>query len=200
MREFASPATRAAALPRPVKVLYTAFCAFTVAGLLSCIGLYGGVVRFGARATPAELYEHLVTYYRPEAAAPAATAEASPSPISTRRLLEITHFHLFSMPLYLLVLGHLFLLTGAGARAKKGWISASVAGTAAHLLAPWCVHFWGAALAWVYPISGAALLASFAVLMGVPLYEMWSTPGRHSPPTVAAPGTALRSGGAVRRR
>src|SRR5207302_3016062 len=135
MREFASPASRAGALPRPVKVLYTAFCAFTVAGLLSCIGLYGGVVRFGARATPAELYEHLVTYYRPEAAAPAATAEASPSPISTRRLLEITHFHLFSMPLYLLVVGHLFLLTGAGARAKKGWISASVAGTAAHLLA-----------------------------------------------------------------
>src|SRR5438552_16078489 len=103
MREFGSPATRAAALPRPVKVLYTAFCAFTVAGLLACIGLYGGVVRFGARATPAELYEHVVTYYHPEAAATAAAAaEASPSPMSTRRLLEITHFHLFSMPLYLL--------------------------------------------------------------------------------------------------
>ena len=175
MREFASPASRAGALPRPVKVLYTAFCAFTVAGLLSCIGLYDGVVRFGARATPAELYEHLVTYYQPGAGpASAAVGEASPAPIPTRRLLEVTHSHLFSMPLYLLVLGHLFLLTGVGARAKKGWISASVAGTAAHLVAPWCVHFWGAALAWVYPISGAALLASFAVLMGVPLYEMWS--------------------------
>ena len=176
MREFASPASRAGALPRPVKVLYTAFCAFTVAGLLSCIGLYDGVVRFGARATPAELYDHLVSYYQPGAGPPApAVGEAGPSPMSTRRLLEVTHFHLFSMPLYLLVLGHLFLLTGLSARAKMGWISASVTGTAVHLLSPWCVHFWGGALAWVYPISGAALLASFAVLMGVPLYEMWST-------------------------
>src|SRR5207302_7214433 len=112
MREFASPASRAGALPRPVKVLYTAFCAFTVAGLLSCIGLYDGVVRFGARATPAELYQHLVTYYQPGAGpASAAVGEASPAPIPTRRLLEVTHSHLFSMPLYLLVLGHLFLLT-----------------------------------------------------------------------------------------
>jgi len=163
MREFASPASRAGALPRPVKVLYTAFCAFTVLGLLSCIGLYDGVVRFGARTTPAELYDHLVTYYQ--------------RPISAQRLLEVTHFHLFSMPLYLLVVGHLFFLTGVSARAKRGWISASVAATAIHLLAPWCVHFAGRALAWVYPISGTALLASFAVLMGVPLYEMW-----HSPP------------------
>ena len=54
MREFASPSTRASALPRPVKALYTGFCALTVAGLLSCIALYDGVVRFGARTTPAE--------------------------------------------------------------------------------------------------------------------------------------------------
>src|SRR5205807_5826982 len=92
VREFASPTSRAGALPRPVKVLYTAFCAFTVAGLLSCIGLYDGVVRFGARATPAELYQHLVTYYQPGAGpASAAVGEASPAPIPTRRLLEVTH-------------------------------------------------------------------------------------------------------------
>jgi len=175
MREFASPATRAGALPRPVKVLYTAFCALTVAGLLSCLGLYDGVVRFGARTTPAELYDHLVTYYQPGGRTPAA-GEAMPAPrMSARKLLEVTHFHLFSMPLYLLVVAHLFLLTGVGARAKMGWISASVAATATHLLAPWCVYFGGRALAWIYPISGAALLVSFAVLMGVPLYEMWAT-------------------------
>lgn len=163
MREFASPSTRAAALPRPVKLLYTAFCAFTAAGLLSCAGLYDGIVRFGARTTPAELYDHLVSYYQ--------------AGMTAGRLLEVTHFHLFSMPLYLLVVGHLFLLTGAGARAKTGWISASVAATAVHLCAPWMVYFGGRALAWIYPISGTALLASFAVLMGLPLFEMWA-PGR----------------------
>ncbi len=182
MREFASPGTRAGALPRPVKVLYTAFCALTVAGLLSCAGLYDGVVRFGARTTPAELYDHLVTYYQP-AGGRTSPGEAVPAPrMSGRRLLEVTHFHLFSIPLYLLVVGHLFLLTGVGARAKMGWISASVVGTATHLLAPWCVYFGGGALAWIYPISGAALLASFAVLMGVPLYEMWTTRRLQPPP------------------
>ena len=81
MREFASPATRAAALPRPVKALYTAFCALTAAGLLSCIGLYDGVVRFGVRTTPAELYGHLVSYYQPAADGPAAPSrEAAPAP------------------------------------------------------------------------------------------------------------------------
>jgi len=171
MREFASPATRAAALPRPVKLLYTAFCGFTVAGLLSCVGLYDGVVRFGARTTPSELYDHLVSYYQ--------------AGMSARRLLEVTHFHLFSMPLYLLVVGHLFLLTGAKARAKAAWISASVAATAVHLCAPWLVFFAGRALAWIYPISGTALLVSFAVLMGLPLVEMWR-PGP-SPSKVAQP-------------
>lgn len=175
MREFASPSTRAAALPRPVKALYTAFCALTAAGLLSSIGLYDGVVRFGVHTTPAELYDHLVSYYQPAADRPAAApGEAAPAPhMSSRKLLEVTHFHLFSMPLYLLVLGHLFLLTGVGARAKVGWIAASGAATAIHLCAPWCVHFGGGALAWIYPISGTALLVTFAVLMGVPVYEMW---------------------------
>ena len=175
MREFASPTTRAAALPRPVKALYTAFCVLTAAGLLSSIALYDGVVRFGVHTTPAELYGHLVSYYQPAADRPAATAQepAPPPHMTSRKLLEVTHFHLFSMPIYLLVLGHLFLLTGVGARAKMGWITASAVATAMHLCAPWCVYFGGAALAWIYPISGAALLVTFAVLMGVPVYEMW---------------------------
>ena len=175
MREFASPSTRASALPRPVKALYTGFCALTVAGLLSCIALYDGVVRFGARTTPAELYDHLVSYYQPSPEGPLATAAAAPAVprMSSRKLLEVTHFHLFSMPIYLLVLGHLFLLTGLRASTKTGWISAAGAATVIHLSAPWCVHFGGGALAWIYPISGTALLVTFAVLMGVPLYEMW---------------------------
>ena len=165
MREFASPSSRAGGLPRPAKALYTAFCAFTVGGLLSCAGLYDGIVRFGARTTPAQLYTHLVAYY-------------DPARTTARRLLEVTHFHLFSMPVYLLILGHLFFLTGLSARAKTGWIAAAIAATVVHLLAPWLVYFGGRALAWIFPISGAALLATFAVLMAVPLFEMWraSTP------------------------
>lgn len=160
MREFASPATRAASLPRPVKALYSAFCVLTGAGLLSCIGLYDGIVHFNSHATPAELYGRLVERYQ--------------NGITTQKLLEVTHFHLFSVPLYLLVLGHLFLLSGQSARTKMGWIGAAVGLTTLHLFAPWAVRLTGRALAWLYPISGAGMLISFTVLMGVPLYEMWS--------------------------
>jgi hypothetical protein len=172
MREFASPNAAAASLSRPAKLLYTGFCAFTAAGLATCVGLYDGVVRFGVHTTPAQLYAHLVGYYRPEAASGPARAPQVAG-VSPHRLLEITHSHLFSMPLYLLVLGHLFLLSRLSARAKRGWISAGVAATAAHLFAPWGVYLGGAALAWLYPISGAALFVTFAVLMGAPLLDMW---------------------------
>jgi hypothetical protein len=169
LREFASPTARAAALPRPVKVLYTAFCAFTGAGLLSCVGLYDGIVGFAVPATPAQLYSNLIAHYQ--------------QALEPRKLLEVTHFHLFSMPLYLLVVGHLFLLSGRSAKAKTGIVGAAVALTALHLCAPWLVLLGGRALAWLYPISGAGMLLGFAVLMGVPVWEMWSGPLR-----VAEPG------------
>lgn len=178
MREFASPAARAATLARPVKVLYTAFCGFTFAGMLSCVGLYDGIVGFSARATPAELYGRLVARYQTQ--------------VAPQKLLETTHFHLFSMPIYLLVLGHLFLLSGLSARAKTGWISAAVALTAVHLCAPWAVHFGGAALAWIYPISGAGMLVTLGVLMGVPVHEMWIA--RRPKQSAVSPGAALRGG------
>ncbi len=162
MREFASPSARAAALSRPVKMLYTAFCAFTALGLLSCVGLYDGIVGFAARATPAQLYANLIAHYQ--------------QAMEPRKLLEVTHFHLFSVPLYLLVVGHLFLLSGRGARTKTLVVTAAVALTALHLAAPWLVALGGRALAWIYPISGAGMLLGFAVLMGVPVYEMWSSP------------------------
>jgi len=162
LREFAAPSTRAAALPRPVKVLYTAFCAFTAFGLLSCVGLYAGIVGFAVQATPAQLYDNLIAHYR--------------QPLEPHKLLEVTHFHLFSVPLYLLVVGHLFLLSGRSQKAKSVIVTAAVALTALHLAAPWLVLLGGRALAWIYPISGAGMLLGFAVLMGVPVYEMWSRP------------------------
>jgi len=108
MREFASASARAATLPRAAKALYTAFCAFVGLGIASCAGLYDGIVAFATRATPGELYARLIAHYQ--------------TGIATRALLEVTHAHLFVVPILLLVLGHLFLLTGLPAQTKMGWI------------------------------------------------------------------------------
>jgi hypothetical protein len=162
MREFASTRSRASALSVPAKVLYTAFSALSIAGLLTSLALYDDVVRFGARTTPQELYENLIGYYQGTA---------------RRRMLEVTHDHLFSMPVFLLIAGHLFLLTSVTRRTKLFWIALGIAGTVLHLLAPWAVYWAGGAFAWVYPITGALLLVSLSVMTGFPVWDMWRPPG-----------------------
>jgi uncharacterized membrane protein len=173
MREFASATSRVASLPAPAKALYTGFCALTAMGFGTAIALYAQILRLGAQTTPAELFDHLVGYYNP-AAAPSGVGPLGS--ISTRALLQVTHFHLFSMSVVLLVIGHLFFLTRLDTRAKQGFILAAVFATALHLFAPWAIVFFGRALAMLYPLSGFALAATYGVLMAVPLYEMWSRP------------------------
>ena len=66
--------------------------------------------------------------------------EALTVAVTYRKLLEVTHFHLFSMPVYLLILSHLFMLSRIGERAKVGWISLGTLGVAGHVAAPWLVR------------------------------------------------------------
>jgi len=77
------------------------------------------------------------------------------------------------MSVLLLVIGHLFFMTRLGTKAKQGVIAAAVAATVLHLLAPWGIVLAGRKIAVVYPLTGFALFATYAVLMAVPLYEMW---------------------------
>ena len=123
MRDFATDG-RAAALSLPARLLYTVFAVLTLAGCLSCVVIYDGMVKFGARTTPAELKERLVAHYE--------TADR-------QKLIETTHAHLFSMPVLLLVAGHLFLLCGATLRTKIVAIAIASGATVLHLLAPWLI-------------------------------------------------------------
>ena len=59
----------------------------------------------------------------------AAAVEAAPSSeqltvaVTYRKLLEVTHFHLFTVPVFLLIIAHLFMLTGLSSMAKTAWIA-----------------------------------------------------------------------------
>jgi hypothetical protein len=160
MREFASSEGGAAKLSLPARILYTAFAALTLAGCTSCVALYDAIVRFGARTTPAELAARLVRHYETT---------------DRQRLVETTHAHLFSVPVLLLIAGHLFLLSSAPRRSKVAAVSVASVATAIHLAAPWLILATGGnALATaLYPLSGGALLVSFVVLLGVPVWQMW---------------------------
>lgn len=163
MRDFIS-SNRAAELSLPGKVLYTAFAALTVCGLVSCAVLYDGIVDFGAHATPAELYGRLLAHYGRDASA-----------IGYQKLVEVTHAHLFSTAVLLLVAGHLFLLTGATVRTKLWLIGIGVASVMLHLAAPWLLYALGgrAGSGLLYPVSGTAMLLSLGVMTCAPIWAMW---------------------------
>jgi hypothetical protein len=92
-----------------------------------------------------------------------------------RKLLEVTHFHLFTMPVVLLIIGHLFLATGLGDRAKLAWLIAATTSVAAHLATPWIVRYGGGGLAFLHAITGASLTLTMSVLTIYPVGAMWRT-------------------------
>jgi hypothetical protein len=94
-------------------------------------------------------------------------------PMSRRKLLEITHFHLFSMPVYLLILSHIYMLSRARKQAKTLWIAVGSFGTLLHIAAPWLIVYGSAGAVVAYAVSGSLMLVSYFVMSTVPLWEMW---------------------------
>jgi len=187
MRDFDRSLGRLRRLSLHARLVYTVFLVFTLAGL-------GLSAWLGEQMVGPDLSE-MDAYYAgasqevqpapepiggpeielgPELDLPAdAELGVAGEPMSTRKLLEVTHFHLFSMPVYLLILSHLFMLTGAGSRAKVAWISAGSAGVALHIAAPWMATGGGSLSAILFGVSGAVLLLAFLWMSLLPLWEMW---------------------------
>jgi len=189
MRQFASSGFRLWNLGIEAKLLYTTFCVLTLFGIVSSALYYGDLV--GAGTSGIKSYyageaPHAAAAAPPAAAAPATGPaidvpedEASHPPIvvamTYRKLLEVTHFHLFTMPVVLLIIGHLFLATGLGDRAKLLWLVAASCSVAAHLATPWIVRYAGGRLAFLHAITGIALTLSMSVLTVYPVIAMWRT-------------------------
>jgi hypothetical protein len=98
---------------------------------------------------------------------------AAGDPIALRKLLEVTHFHLFSLPVYLMILSHMFMLSSWATRSKLGWIAASTLAVAAHIAAPWIARDGGGFAKAFYALSGGLLAVSFGLMSLVALADMW---------------------------
>lgn len=201
MRQFAAAGFRIWNLSREAKIIYSFFCGLSLLALFSSLLLYEDLV--GPTLRPGSLLR-VRQYYQtqppteaapePEAALPEspgtptsgpaiALAEDAPAPrliiaMPYRKLLEVTHFHLFTVPVFLLILTHLFMLTGLSARAKQGWITLGWSAATLHMLAPWLVRPGGKHLAILFPLSGVLLLVSGLVLTIYPAWVMWRAPSR----------------------
>ena len=180
MRTFATGGARLWQLSREVKIAFSAYVAFTVLGLITAV-LYSVEVA-GGRGL-----EGVRDYYSAQPAAddtgggPAidlAPGDERPLVVgaSYRTLLEASHFHLFTVPVLLLILSHLFILAGLGRVATIGWLLGAWAAALVHLAAPWVIHYGSGRLAPLMPITGAGMLLSIAVLCFVTTLRMWRPP------------------------
>lgn len=199
MKQFASAGFRLWNLSLPAKVLYSAFCVLTQLGIVSSALYYGALVGGG--------FEGVRAYYageetaargeargedRPAVAGPAIDLPSEGSrqlvvAVTYRKLLEVTHFHLFTMPVVLLIVGHLFFATGVGERAKLGWILAASAGVAIHIATPWLVRYGGGALAPLHTFSGIFMGTCMTVVTVYPVYAMWFGRSPERPPSRDVP-------------
>jgi hypothetical protein len=185
VRQFATSGFRIWNLSREAKLVYTGFGLFSLLAIVVSMMFYEDLV--GPRTAG------VAGYYAgtPAASAPAATATATGGgpnielpaeataqritvPVTYRKLLEVTHFHLFTVPVFLLILAHLFMLTGLSSTAKSAWIAAAWLSALAHIAAPWLIRYGGAGWSWLYPLSGGVMGLALTVMTVYPIVVMWT--------------------------
>lgn len=150
------------------RFIYTLFLVF-------CLASYGVMVWMGAERSGFDSASIADYYAGNEAAYEAGEIDimevvyAKP----TESLVELTHFHLFSMPVLLFIQGHLFLLTRLPRRLKIAAVVAAFAGAACDLAAPWMIQGLGRDYAWVKTAGRVLLAPTLLAFTIVPVIEMW---------------------------
>ncbi len=104
-------------------------------------------------------------------------------------LLDVTHPHIFEIPLVLFVLAHFLMRARAPEWVKLSCYLTSSLGALAFIGSPWLVRYVSARGAAFFHLGSAMVGLSALVMIVVPLWDMWSPP----PPR----GRSRRSG--VRR-
>jgi hypothetical protein len=192
---------RLRALPLGAKILYSAFVLATLIGLWVSDSLYRAAV---GDAGPAVYYAGAVASSAPPAARGGPAIELAPEDskpraiveqIPERKLLEVTHFHLFTIPVYVLVLAHLWLLAKVPVWAQNLGVVAAVAASGLHIAAPWIVRG-RPGLTFLVGSSGLAMLGALGLLAVGSTIDMWLP---NPKPPLPGPGMAERLA-EIRRR
>ena len=181
MRSFAGGGARLWDLPREAKVAFSAYILFSLLGLITAVlyaveltggrGLDGLRDRYGSASPVAA-----ATGSGPAIEVDPTDERPLVASVSYRSLLETSHFHLFTVPVLLLIVSHLFVLAGLSTRTTTAGLIGAWGAALAHLAAPWIVHYGSGGCAVWMPITGAAMLGSIALLCIVTLRRMWWPP------------------------
>ncbi|HZS11793.1 MAG TPA: hypothetical protein VFA38_06060 [Nitrospirales bacterium] len=94
-------------------------------------------------------------------------------PMSFRELAEVTHFHLFTMPVVFIILVHVLYLTTAAGWLKTTMTWAGFGGVMLDLISPWLISYVHPLFVLTMLTGDMLMLLSFLVMMAIPIYEMW---------------------------
>jgi hypothetical protein len=94
-------------------------------------------------------------------------------PMSFRELAEVTHFHLFTMPVVFMILVHVMYLTNASHILKAVMTWFGFGGVILDLVSPWLISYVSPVFVLTMLTGDTLMMLSFFVMMAVPLYEMW---------------------------
>ena len=158
MRLFTISGYRLSRLPFGARLFYSLFLLMVFLGLISCLGFVFG--KSGASTA------QVVEYYRQDSSGLGAKPYLE--------LLETAHFHLFSMPIFFLVLGHIFFMSSVGERTKLVVILASFVALVAEIALPWLIVYHSERWGWLEHPTRITLFGTFLVFILVPLWEMWT--------------------------
>lgn len=178
MKDFGTKPGRLATLEPAAKAVYSTWMGFALLHFASSFAMYWDKTLRAASGRPDGHLAKVAQYY-------AGNGDLA-YPKDLDFLLQVTHQHLFAMPLTLLVASHLYLLTRRSIVEKRVVIGAGALFMALHLAAPWTVRYGGESFAWMMPVTGLPFGIAFTWMVVAPMREMW----RRRPPAVAvAEGT-----------
>lgn len=143
---------------RHIRLIYTQFLLLMLAGFLFSF--------FWAHSMTELSPQGIADHYR-------GSDRTFGEPMSFRELAEITHFHLFTMPVVFMILVHVLYLTGTSNAIKAGLTWGSFAGVILDLASPWLITYVSPVFVLTMLAGDILMFVTFVVLMAIPLYEMW---------------------------
>jgi hypothetical protein len=88
-------------------------------------------------------------------------------------LIELTHFHAFSMGVVYLILAHLVVATRAPGWVKQWSIVLGFGGLTGDILGLWLVRYVSARFAWLMLAAWGAEWIAFTAFVFFPVWDMW---------------------------
>lgn len=89
------------------------------------------------------------------------------------QLVEVSHFHLFTIPVAVLILSHLLYATPASPRLRIYLTSITFAGAFLDAVGPWAVRYLSANFAYLLIVGWMLLAGGALLIVALTLVAMW---------------------------